>query len=367
MVMYKIPEPDNHLRDFYYAHFAPMVKRMFESFLNGTQSVPTIKIGKKHVCKTIVRVEQDYTKPSFSRDFLIKYSSDDQLRRLLCGTANDLELIFDEIRIDDVRHFQPLSKKKYSKTVFEGKLNLEVDDFNAIMKYIFVDCMFEAGGVFDKNEFIRNLNLRVCPYCGDTYIYESARTQDGKIMIVKPQLDHFLPKSKYPFFAMSFSNLIPSCPSCNLSPNKHIMDPKGEDKKHQYLMQPYLFDDSQFEFGYDYDGVGLLENDSYRVMIDYKNHDDIEKGMKEFMATDDRYRKHNPEVAEMWVALQRSVKTARQFLERFGIPVDFWEDEQVKIINFEFRSPNDWQKAMYKFKKDIFTKMLHDVKKHEGV
>jgi hypothetical protein len=30
-----------------------------------------------------------------------------------------------------------------------------------------------------------------------------------------PEIDHFYPKDKYPFLAVSFFNLIPSCLTCN--------------------------------------------------------------------------------------------------------------------------------------------------------
>ncbi|TCL67476.1 hypothetical protein EV196_10232 [Mariniflexile fucanivorans] len=33
--------------------------------------------------------------------------------------------------------------------------------------------------------------------------------------MIKPELDHYYPKSLYPYFGVSFYNLIPSCQSCN--------------------------------------------------------------------------------------------------------------------------------------------------------
>lgn len=59
------------------------------------------------------------------------------------------------------------------------------------------------------------LDIRTCPYCNRTYIGSSK----GKILSV--QLDHFYSKSKYPFFAVSLYNLIPSCPFCNLNKSNH--------------------------------------------------------------------------------------------------------------------------------------------------
>ena len=43
-------------------------------------------------------------------------------------------------------------------------------------------------------------------------------------MSIRPQLDHFLPKSKYPLLALSFYNLIPVCPECNRIKRDEVLD-----------------------------------------------------------------------------------------------------------------------------------------------
>ena len=62
--------------------------------------------------------------------------------------------------------------------------------------------------------------LRYCPYCNaDTvYVMESGKKY------VKSSLDHFYPQSRFPFFALSLYNLIPSCTRCN-SGIKHDKSP----------------------------------------------------------------------------------------------------------------------------------------------
>lgn len=357
--MYKIPPiTKQKILDDYYNQYSPIVKQFFKDYLNGSL-VLSIALGDKHVCTVTVKVDQN----SFCYNFLNKYSNDNHLKKLLCGTASDLDQIFKDILSNGHEHFTKLSKKKYN--LKSG--NYDIDDFHTIMHYIFVDNMYEMDNIFDKSEFIKTLNLRVCPYCGDTYIYPSKKNKDGKISIVKPQLDHFLPKSKYPFFAMSFYNLIPSCTPCNLSPNKHNIDPKGDDKTHQYLMQPYQFDDNAFEFGYSYNGVDMYDAESFEVNINYKGNKDLKKGFKELTTTESKYEGHNNEVGDLWLSLQKSIITARQFLEREGIPLNFWDNEKDKIIPYPFCMPYDSQRALYKFNKDIFSKMLSDVRTMENL
>lgn len=60
--------------------------------------------------------------------------------------------------------------------------------------------------------------LRVCPYCNRQYI-TPIYSDNGK---VRGDLDHFLPKSKYPYFSMSIYNLVPACMFCNESLKRDI-------------------------------------------------------------------------------------------------------------------------------------------------
>ncbi|KGN84008.1 hypothetical protein [Porphyromonas sp. COT-290 OH860] len=69
---------------------------------------------------------------------------------------------------------------------------------------------------------VQKLNIQVCPYCNHNYIFiRDPRGRSGR-----PDLDHFYPKGEnsqkdestsktYPYLALSFYNLIPSCKTCN--------------------------------------------------------------------------------------------------------------------------------------------------------
>lgn len=61
--------------------------------------------------------------------------------------------------------------------------------------------------------YVEKLGLRTCVYCNSQYTVTVHVDEDE----VKGgyQLDHFFPKSKYPFLCISFFNLQPSCGCCN--------------------------------------------------------------------------------------------------------------------------------------------------------
>lgn len=55
------------------------------------------------------------------------------------------------------------------------------------------------------------MDVSICPYCNRQY----TTAWDSDTGSARPQFDHFLPKSRYPYFAVSLMNLIPSCALCN--------------------------------------------------------------------------------------------------------------------------------------------------------
>lgn len=63
------------------------------------------------------------------------------------------------------------------------------------------------------------LEVRVCPYCNRQYtLVLKAEGENEKLdKWIRPQYDHFFPKSLYPYLALSLFNLIPSCAICNQS------------------------------------------------------------------------------------------------------------------------------------------------------
>jgi hypothetical protein len=58
-----------------------------------------------------------------------------------------------------------------------------------------------------------HLNVRVCSYCNREYTFHYI-TEDKKPKILY-DFDHFFDKGTYPYLALSFYNLVPSCSICN--------------------------------------------------------------------------------------------------------------------------------------------------------
>lgn len=76
-------------------------------------------------------------------------------------------------------------------------------------KYCYIETSLYTNMKDDAKELlVQKLNVIVCPYCNRNYVFSDKE-------IITCELDHFIPKRKYPIFASSFYNLIPVCPYCN--------------------------------------------------------------------------------------------------------------------------------------------------------
>lgn len=70
-------------------------------------------------------------------------------------------------------------------------------------------------------EYLLRSNVKTCVYCNSqsTLVIEKKYYDNKKRRVkdiqAKLHLDHFYPKSKYPFLATSFFNLYPTCANCN--------------------------------------------------------------------------------------------------------------------------------------------------------
>ena len=106
---------------------------------------------------------------------------------------------------------------------------------------------------FPANELVRATDARVCPYCNRVFV-ECVKGSKG---VVRGQLDHFYPKERYPYLAISRYNLVPSCSYCNGPSGKHSIDPMDAGNR---MANPYsLADHRGLIFRIDINRPGFLD------------------------------------------------------------------------------------------------------------
>jgi hypothetical protein len=187
-------------------------------------------------------------------------------------------------------------------------------------------------------EFVTMLDLKSCPYCNRNYTFTVVNA-NGRM---RPEIDHFYPKSKYPFLAMSFFNLIPSCPNCNHT---------KKDKLNS-ILSPYDIKEDDFSFTYKPTKV-----DFTNLAIQKYNFDSFESELKgkkeniELFKLQELYKQHKDIVVELLIKKAYYPQTYIDELENsFG----FSKDEVYRYLVGNYIQENDLHKRpLSKLTKDI--------------
>lgn len=108
-------------------------------------------------------------------------------------------------------------KRNHSK-VYEKFMDGDDDFSRAILDALGYNKIFIRKNRIKKwgaYMYASSMDLVTCPYCNinDARTCINPKTKQSS----RPELDHFLPKSQFPYFSMSIYNLVPSCHTCNSS------------------------------------------------------------------------------------------------------------------------------------------------------
>lgn len=161
----------------------------------------------------------------------------------------------------------------------------------------------------DNALFVKDLDVKVCPYCNRNYILNFQKK--GKENATA-QLDHFFDKKKYPYLAISIYNLVPSCGTCN----------QRKSTKQKKIFYPY---NESFNNSVEFFLKGIKsrnelkkENidffDEKRIELDYKilNDEDKVKDHIEVFNIMNLYNEHKDIVTEL---LQKRVIYSDDYLK----------------------------------------------------
>lgn len=145
-------------------------------------------------------------------------------QKLLKSTKDKMKELFKDKNINCKKVLKMIDEIEIKKGEVKGfdKLEEKNKALKVILEDIFNYKSFTDGGKANYKgkeikwgayELLKKLGVTVCPYCNRQYI----NTYIDKNSKMRADIDHFYPKSKYPFLAVSLYNLIPSCHSCNSS------------------------------------------------------------------------------------------------------------------------------------------------------
>ena len=297
-------------------------------------------------------------------------SKETYLKGLILGEPKDLmitnEIIIKEIfgktteEIDDLRKHREANKAaKKAGTAF---VKLTTKENNILKQFTLLSSIVDYYGWFNSLDaniaygpyhIAEILGMRSCTYCNRTYTItkKTRKTKSGKLM--RPQFDHWFPKTKFPLLGLSFYNLIPSCSICNSSVKGRVEFTLAS---HTH---PYVDDEiNNIEFTFDYWNM----IDKYKVNVSGISDDNprnikIDNSLAAFKL-DEMYDGHHPELEDL---VQLSKAYSPEYLEslKIAFPGANLTDEQIYRYAFgtELNYSNFHKRPMSKFKYDILKQL----------
>lgn len=205
-----------------------------------------------------------------------------------------------------------------------------------------------------RHEIITSSKVTVCPYCNRQYIsyYKkgNATTAD---------LDHFYPKKKFPLFALSLYNFIPSCQVCNQRFKRDKM------KNILYPFRAGFGDDAKFTIKMNEKttlNTLLHNNTDFDLLISVQEssliRDEIENS-KELFNLEEIYEHHKSYVQELlikdYIYSDTYLRMMKKTLKKMPI-----SEKQLNafLYNFTYDDKEDKNRILEKLTKDILKKKL---------
>jgi len=209
--------------------------------------------------------------------------------------------------------------------------------------------------------FQEYINNQICFYCNKEFITSFAKNEKDYCSTF--QLDHFYDKGKYPYLALSFYNLIPSCATCNSGKVKGTKDCFKYDK----LIREKSFDNetclspNHKNFNFENKVKFKLFLSDKCKNLDIKNKESIEIPLKENYSNEydkyievfklnERYKAHKDIVYEMITKAELYPESRLKELQDLtGIPF-----QQIKKDIFNLSDEKDLSKKP-------FSKLIKDI------
>jgi len=237
--------------------------------------------------------------------------------------------------------------KKYNK-------NDAKSDSYKLIRYIFESRgynEFTKGFKYNNNEeeygaytFVKLLNKKTCPYCNRNYISVIEKENENDKQR-RPELDHFHPKSIYPFLAVNYYNLIPSCSTCNKL--------KSDDDSLK-LLHPYNKQTKEVNITYWLNDMKFYKAQSLKD-IDFESEkfidieiENLPENHKQVFQLERLYQEHKDVVIELILKHLHYPQTYINELSEFG----FSEEEIYRFVFSNYLEDLD-KKPLAKLTKDI--------------
>lgn len=269
----------------------------------------------------------------------------------------ELFLDYENKEIDKIIKIMKKKNKK-SKSILEirfEKLNISEE---YLPNQLFYYKKFQDGNKnWGRHKLLFLMEIEVCPYCQRNYI---SSYEENNIKKTTADLDHFYPKSLYPFLSLSLYNFIPSCQICN-SRFKGNKDVRGS-------VYPYEegFDELGVKFRISEEVIVEILGEGYSdfsVKINYenlkeeKNKEKVKKSIKNLRLDKVYEKSHNQYIQNLLYNIEKYPENyLENCVEMFESDVD--KKKQLKeyfkdIVKEPYRKRIENGEPLAKLTKDI--------------
>lgn len=273
-------------------------------------------------------------------------------------------------------------KNKSLQEIFDKFKEKKIDEFDAVFENkdlsdILIQSQDEIIKILEKNKdksslkklkyvfnydkfqseitkfFTDNFNFRTCFYCNKDFITNF----DADKKVSTFQLDHFFDKATYPYLALSFYNLIPSCYVCNakvkLSANtfeNNCIAPNSQNFDFHQKVKFKLFLEPSCK------NLHIKSKDDIDINLK-ENYSDMYDKYIEIFKLNERYKAHKDIVFDMIQKAELYPESRLKELQDLtGIPF-----QQIKKDIFNLIDENE------DLSKQPFSKLIVDMSKELGI
>ncbi|SDU14092.1 hypothetical protein [Pseudomonas mediterranea] len=227
--------------------------------------------------------------PAFTSDIvdLLKKHRD----VLLVGTPSELWRVIQEV--DDVdanfKKYLEDRPKRNSKNKYNDSFQKLITQIASLFDY---SMFIQKKDDWNAYALVKKHGLRICPYCQLQHVNYHNANEKGSLTL-RPPLDHYLPKSRYPYLAVSIQNLVPSCHQCNSSvkldncPSKTLPNP----------FDPATTSQMSFETKFSSIDIRHLKEDD--IELEVKGNTPEWDDFANFFRLPERYQWYKPEIHDM--------------------------------------------------------------------
>lgn len=230
------------------------------------------------------------------------------------------------------------------KTVCNINKNCNNEKVKTIKKFILkkYSNMYKNFRTTHGKQVIEETDINICPYCYRSYINVIEAEKGSKV--ITPDLDHFYPKSRYPFLAVTLSNLVPSCLFCN-------QRAKNDEDFYKASIYPpqKIFD--EIEFDYDvYLNKIYIKNYKYLISEpEYKMHLDT-------FLIQELYAGHTEILKNIIDKNRKYRKSKIDDISKHTVGLSSFDVK--KIVFYEYEFMNKKRELLYKLKKDLYKSIV---------